>query len=107
MVVKRYWHESVQWFSREARGRAVASDASFDGKLLPPALTTMILQNAVQATTLGVFVGFAGLPIARAEEPVPPSNTKLKRLLAEAMLDNAAFENLQPIPPYRKKTTAP
>ncbi|MFA1624806.1 hypothetical protein ACDY96_18920 [Rhizobium mongolense] len=54
----------------------------------------MILRNAVQTATLGVFVEFAGLPISRAEEPVPPSNTKLKRLLAEAMLDNAALKDL-------------
>ncbi|WP_246763361.1 hypothetical protein [Rhizobium sp. 007] len=83
----------------KARRRAIASDPSVDRGSLPrwPALTTMILRNAVQTTTLGVFVEFSGLPIGRAEESVPPSNTKLKRLLAEAMLDNAALKDL-PVP---------
>ncbi|WP_245275243.1 hypothetical protein [Rhizobium ruizarguesonis] len=81
----------------------MASDPSFDAESLPqwPALTTMILGNAVQATTLGVFIGFAELPIVRTEESAPPSDRKLTRLLAEAVLDNAALKDHRPISPQR------
>ncbi len=80
----------------KAPRRAVASDPSIDGALPRwPALTTLILGNAVQTATLDVFVEVAGLPIARAE--VPSSTMKLKRLLAEAMLDNAALKD-PPVP---------
>ncbi|MEX2692094.1 hypothetical protein [Rhizobium mongolense] len=83
----------------KARRRAIASDPAVDRGSLPrwPAPTTIILPNPVQTATLGVLVVFAGLPTGRAEEPVPPSNTKLKRLLAEAMLDNAALKD-RPVP---------
>ncbi|MGO7754287.1 hypothetical protein [Rhizobium ruizarguesonis] len=75
----------------------MASDPSFDAESLPqwPALTTMILGNAVQATTLGVFIGFAELPIVRTDD------RKLTRLLAEAVLDNAALKDHRPISPQR------
>jgi hypothetical protein len=36
-----------------------------------PALMTMIFRNAIRAAAFGVFVGFAALPMARAE-PAPP-----------------------------------
>jgi hypothetical protein len=87
-IAERYGCDDKMLASRvlKTRRRPVASVPSVDG---------------VQAATLGVFVGFAGLPIARAEGPVPPSNTKLKRLLAEAMLDNAALKDFQPVPPSR------
>ncbi|WP_259185985.1 hypothetical protein [Rhizobium sp. BK176] len=65
----------------------------FSGEFLPrwPTLANVVLGHTVQGGSLGFFVGFAGLPAVRAEEAVPPSNTKLKRLLAETMLDNAAL----------------
>lgn len=76
----------------DARPQTVGSGPGFYGEFLPrwPTLTTIVLGNTVQGGSLGVLVGFAGLPAVRAEEAVPPSNTKLKRLLAETMLDNAA-----------------
>ena len=33
---------------------------------------TAILRNAILAAAFGVFVGFAALPTARADEPAPP-----------------------------------
>ena len=74
---------------------------SFDGEPLPkwPTLMTTMLGSAVQATTLSIFVRFAGVSVAGAAAPVPPSNTKLKRLLAEVMLENAALKDHQPVPP--------
>ena len=58
----------------KARRCAVAGDSSDDAESWArwPALMTMILRNAVQAAALGVFLGFAALPIARAAEPPPP-----------------------------------
>ncbi|MDQ0564217.1 hypothetical protein QO004_006035 [Rhizobium mesoamericanum] len=77
----------------DERRRAFGLGTGFYGEFLPrwPTLTTMVLGNSVQAGSLGVFLGFAGLPAVRAEEALPPSDTKLKWLLAETMLDNAAL----------------
>ncbi|MCS0457812.1 hypothetical protein [Rhizobium favelukesii] len=63
------------------------------GEFLPrwPTLTNVVLGHPAQGGSLGVFVGFARLPAGRAEEAVPSPNTKLMRLLAETMLDNAAM----------------
>jgi len=71
--------------------QAVGLGPGFYSEFLPrwPTLTNVVLGHTVQGGSLGLFVGFAGLPAVRAEEAVPPSNTKLKRLLAETMLDNA------------------
>jgi hypothetical protein len=58
----------------KARRCAVVGDSSDDGESWAgwPALKRMISRNAVQAAALGVFVGFATLPKALADEPRPP-----------------------------------
>ena len=37
-----------------------------------PARRSVVLRNAVQTAALGMFLGFAALPTARADEPTPP-----------------------------------
>ncbi|MEK1896087.1 MAG: DUF2092 domain-containing protein [Rhizobium sp.] len=55
---------SKAWRTSVATSRSVDS-ASVRG-------VTAILRSAVQTTALGVCVGFAALPTARADEPTPP-----------------------------------
>lgn len=54
----------------KARRPSVATNRSVDGACVRG--MTAILRNAVQTTALGMFVGFAVLPTARADEPTPP-----------------------------------
>ncbi|WP_331373385.1 DUF2092 domain-containing protein [Sinorhizobium chiapasense] len=46
---------------------------------------TSVLRNAVQAAAFGVVVGFAALPIARAEEPAPPFKPAISDEVATAV----------------------
>jgi hypothetical protein len=48
----------------------VATGPSVDGA--GTRRVTALLRNALQTTALGMFVGFAALPTARADEPTPP-----------------------------------
>jgi hypothetical protein len=58
----------------KARRRPVAADPSvgYESSQGWPALKSVILRNALQAAALGVFVGFAALPKALADEPRLP-----------------------------------
>ncbi|NNU46046.1 DUF2092 domain-containing protein [Rhizobium sp. WYCCWR 11279] len=55
----------------------VATSHSVDGASVRG--VTAILRNAVQTTALAMFVGFAALPTARADEPTPP----IKRAISD------------------------
>ncbi|MBX4862343.1 DUF2092 domain-containing protein [Rhizobium sophorae] len=54
----------------KARRPSVATSRSVDGACVHG--VPAILRNAVQTTALGMCLGFAALPIARADEPSPP-----------------------------------
>lgn len=52
------------------RRPSVATSPSVDGASVR--CVTAILRNALRTTALGMIIGFAALPIARADEPNPP-----------------------------------
>ncbi|MCW1751300.1 DUF2092 domain-containing protein [Rhizobium acaciae] len=54
----------------KARRPSVAARLSVDGASVRR--VTAMLRNALQTTALGMIVGFAALPTARADEPTPP-----------------------------------